>query len=162
MTDEHATHTRESDEVLRVAVAILNAEELPNIAGWAPNGLRAAAAEAHSGDCTKQPWSCNACIAQKAIEVAEAAIFAMATPIPLTPSDEMVEAGAKALWDNYQSHSYTQWSSNDLMYGKEWRGKIVPWEYVTGPEIVESVAKDYRNQAKACLQAALNLMGGKM
>lgn len=70
-------------------------------------------------------------------------------------SDAQVEAGAKALWDLYQSHPYTQHGTNDLMFGGAWRGKIVPWEHLLEPtQVIASCAEGYRAQARACLEAS--------
>lgn len=66
---------------------------------------------------------------------------------------EMVERVAKALWDLYQSHPYTRFGSNDLAFGQEWKGKIVPWEYLLTDQVVSSCAEEYRVKARTAITA---------
>lgn len=66
---------------------------------------------------------------------------------------EMVERVAEALWDLHQAKDYTIWSHNEMMYGRKWAGRRVPWSYVTSPSVISSVAEEYRVQARAAIAA---------
>lgn len=68
-------------------------------------------------------------------------------------ASEMIERVAKALWDLHQSGTYILFASNEMMFGREWYGKVVPWSYVTGPDVVPSCAEQYRDQARAAIEA---------
>jgi hypothetical protein len=70
-------------------------------------------------------------------DVALAAMRRVSTP--LTPSDEMVEAGARAMTPNMGDTSE------------------IAWQHYTA----RGEADEYRIQARACLIAALNLTGEK-
>jgi hypothetical protein len=68
--------------------------------------------------------------------------------------NEMIEKVAKALWENYQKQPYVIYGiSNSLLFGDEFAGKPVPWEYVNSSEVVPHIVNEYRNDAKIAIKA---------
>lgn len=70
---------------------------------------------------------------------------------------EMIERVAQALWDLDQSKEVARpvlfANMNATLYGAEWAGKPVPWDHVTGPGVVPSVAEEWRRAARAAIEA---------
>lgn len=66
---------------------------------------------------------------------------------------EMVERVAEALWDLYQSQSYTRHALNELIFGGQWYGKVVPWSHLLSKDVVPSAAEEYRDKARAAIAA---------
>lgn len=67
----------------RVAAAILFEQEFGRDEklreankGWGELMI-GAGSEPHSGDCTKQPWACNACLRETYLDIARAALEAL-------------------------------------------------------------------------------------
>lgn len=70
---------------------------------------------------------------------------------------EMVERVAQALWDLDQKERKARTSifidTNATFFGKEWGGKAVPWSHITGPDVMPSVAEEWRIKARAAIAA---------
>lgn len=75
-TIERLTASPSDDEVERVAVIWL-ARSADADEDWARQLLEACRGEAHYGDCTKAPMTCNRCLCDEALEFARAAIAAL-------------------------------------------------------------------------------------
>lgn len=63
-----------------------------------------------------------------------------------------VEKVAQALWDHHQG-TYGGQMNNDLIFGKEWRDKIVPWSHVIRPGDAMCIADKFRSMARAAIGA---------
>lgn len=67
---------------------------------------------------------------------------------------EMVDKVAKALWENDQANEYLWGFSNPILYGDEWNGKPVPWDWLlNNPNLVPSCVGDVRKKARAAIKA---------
>lgn len=66
----------------------------------------------------------------------------------------MIERVAKALWDEEQSKECVKWGfSNELIFGKNFVGKSVPWEFINSEKYVFSIAQEWRNKSIAAIKA---------
>lgn len=65
---------------------------------------------------------------------------------------EMIDRVAKRLWDFDQENGRKQFS-NHVIFGTQWDNKAVPWEVATGPDVVDFEANQYRDRARAAIEA---------
>ena len=67
--------------------------------------------------------------------------------------NEMIDRVAKALWDDDQKFKSIFGFSNEILFGVEFRKKVVPWEYLLDKDIVSSISQEWRDKAKIVIKA---------
>lgn len=68
----------------------------------------------------------------------------------------MIERVAEALWNEDQNRKVSgiQFTdTNAIFFGENFRGKVVPWSYIIGPNVIVSVSKEWRSKARAAIEA---------
>ena len=65
----------------------------------------------------------------------------------------MVDRCAKALWDDDQKFKSKFGFSNEILFGKEFKGKAVPWEYLLGKDVIGVIAQEWRDKAMIVIKA---------